>query len=192
MIRLGFLLAVARSPESTGNYGEMIVSSLFQTKRFKKPNYYLVNNLYFEYKNTTYQIDHVVICHQGIFCIETKHIKGRIVGYTNKSDWVVYNGNRKFNLYNPVYQNHSHIEALDNFLEHKYDIHSIVVFTNNNKPVVDDASVVNFTELADYILAQPNDELFVDGLIKGIYDLLAEYKKNCKITKSKHLENIKK
>ena len=59
------------------------------------------------------QIDHVVVCHFGIFCVETKNSVGWIFGSAHQQYWTQVNFKRKDRFYNPLRQNYAHIKALE-------------------------------------------------------------------------------
>lgn len=104
-------------------------------------SYVLFNNLILESdRNTSHtEIDHVVVSPYGIFCIETKSHRGSIYGYKDVRKWKQYLGGNEYDFYNPIHQNYKHTKAIQNLLgsEIKVPIHSLVVFPNANKVVVD-------------------------------------------------------
>jgi hypothetical protein len=59
------------------------------------------------------QIDHVVVSNYGIFVIETKTYKGWIFGDAHKRYWTQVIYSCKTKLYNPLWQNYSHIKAIE-------------------------------------------------------------------------------
>ena len=182
------LNSIANDPQSKGTFGEMIVTSMFTSKFFGNEERYLVNNLYFEDETGTHQIDHVLIYHKGIFCIETKHLEGSVHGELNQKEWFTFTNGRKHRLYSPVAQNETHVQVLNNFFKGKYKIFSVVVFTKENKPVGMGEPVVNFSELKNYIINYPIDEDLSSDTMQEIYTKLNEYKKNCTIKQEEHVD----
>ena len=194
MIRLLYYLAwLTDTPQSRGSFGEMITASIFSNRYFGDDEHYLVNNLIFETPDKkTHQIDHVLIYRKGIFCIESKNIDGLILGHPNVKDWKVYiNGPDPYNLYNPIMQNKGHIKVLNEFLENKYDIHSIVVFTKGNKPKDCGDEVVNIQDLKNYVKNYPCNEELDSETMKEIFALLTDYKKDGTISIKEHIDKIK-
>ena len=118
------LKSITNDPSSKGTFGEMIVTSMFTSKFFGEEERYLVNNVYFEDETGTHQIDHVLIYHKGIFCIETKHVDGIVVGDVEMKDWATMVSGRKYRLYSPVKQNETHVKCLNAFLNNQYPIFS--------------------------------------------------------------------
>ena len=184
------LHSIMNNPENKGSFGEMIVTSMFTTKFFGEEERYLVNNLYFEDEKGTHQIDHVLIYHKGIFVIETKHLSGRILGGLEAKTWIINLKGRQYELYSPVLQNETHCKVLKNFFEGKYNVYSIVVFTNENKPSEIGDPVVNFSELKNYIINYPSEDNLSSEEMQDIYTRLSEYKKNCTISKREHIDVI--
>ena len=100
-------------------------------------NYRSIHNLLLpSYRATTNsQIDHLVVSHYGIFCIETKGYVGWIYGSENNEKWTRTYYSDKKQFYNPIRQNSSHIRTLNNLLADtlKRPIISIIVFPKADK-----------------------------------------------------------
>src|SRR5688572_12913831 len=62
------------------------------------------------------QIDHIVVSHRGIFCIETKAISGWIFGNANQDYWTQVIFHYKGRFYNPLRQNYGHTKAIEALL----------------------------------------------------------------------------
>ena len=190
-IRAGII--IANSPNNKGNFGEMIVASVFDPRFFGNEEHYLINNIYFETGDgKTHQIDHVAIYKTGIFCIESKNIKGKIIGDSNYPKWAVINNDKKYGFLNPIKQNETHVKILRAFLESNYDVHSIIVFINKNKPNDSTSSVLNIDELRDYIKNYDSDVTLTSEQMKAVYETLSNHKNSSKITKTEHIKNIHK
>ena len=180
------------SPESRGTFGEMIVASIFDPRFFGEEEHYIINDIIFEtLDGKTHQIDHVVIYKTGIFCIETKNIEGLILGNPNIISWRVYNGNQPYEIFNPILQNKKHIAVLSEFIEWKYDIHSIIVFIKGNKPKDCGDEVLNLQELKDYVKHYPCDKELTSEQMKALYNSLTIYKDESDITTAEHIKNVK-
>ena len=184
---------IGKASGNKGNYGEMIVSSIFDTRFFGKEEHYIVDNIIFEPKQgETHQIDHIVIYKTGVFVIETKHMKGIIKGKEDDYQWVQVVGKKIYPTLNPINQNQTHVKIVNAFLEDNYDVHSIVVFSRSNKPKEVPEFVLNLEALKDYVkYYKSNNELSSEQMQK-IYNSLVEYKNNCNVTKKDHVSNISK
>ena len=195
MIRLLRCMArLADTPQSRGTFGEMIVASIFNPLFFGEEEHYIVNDIIFETEDgKTHQMDHVVIYKTGIFCIETKNIEGAIIGHINSKSWKVYNGGEPYEIYNPILQNKKHVTVLSEFIEWKYDIHSIVVFIKGNKPKdCQTDEIVDLQNLKDYVKSYPCVKEMTSEEMKRIYDSLTTYKEDSDITIAEHVDNLNK
>ena len=82
------------------------------------PNeYHLFNDVYVYINDKSIQIDHIVVSKYGVFVIETKNIKGWILGGDNSEYWTKNVYGKKYKFYNPVKQNYSHVKALQILLK---------------------------------------------------------------------------
>jgi len=93
----------------------------------------IFHDLYIKKRNGKYsQIDLVVITQVGIIVIEVKHFSGWIYGVGNREKWVqVFNyGKKKYQFYNPIFQNEQHIQSLKNQLNpiNNLPFYSLIVF----------------------------------------------------------------
>ena len=194
IILLQRLANLLDNPQSRGTFGEMIVKSIFDPRFFGDEEHYLVNDIILQTPDgKTHQIDHVVIYKTGIFCIEIKNIKGLIVGHPNVNPWKVYIGNNEpYDLFNPIIQNKTHVNVLSEFLEYKYDVHSIIVFVKSNKPKDCGSEVLDFQELIASVKAYPCDKVLTSEQMEEIYKALTTYKEEAGFTKAEHVDNIKK
>ena len=193
LLRLGRIIAYSLdTPESRGTFGEMIVDSIFHPAFFGEEEHYIVNNIIIETPDKlTHQIDHVAIYKTGIFCIETKNIDGLIVGHPNAKNWKAYIGKQSYEIFNPILQNKKHVAVLSEFIEWKYDVHSVVVFIKGNKPKDCGKEVLNLQELKDYVKNYPCQKELASEEMKEIYDSLTNYKEESDITTAEHIKNVR-
>lgn len=178
--------------ESRGTFGEMIVASIFDHRFYGEEEHYIVNDVIFETPDgKTHQIDHIAIYKTGIFCIETKNIEGLILGHPNAKTWKIYCGKEPYDIFNPILQNRKHVAVLSEFIERKYDVHSIIVFIKGNKPKDCGEEVLNLQELKDYVKSYSCDKELTSEEMKKIYDFLTVYKEESDITRAEHVKNVK-
>ena len=103
------------------------------------------------------QIDVVIVTEVGIIVVEVKHLSGWIFGTGNQSKWVqvLAYGKQKYQFYNPIFQNNSHIKFLKGRLSNLDDIpfYSLIVFYGDC--VLKDLSLIpsetNIVKSADVI-----------------------------------------
>lgn len=76
------------------------------------------------------EIDLLLIHETGLYVFEMKHYKGTIYGKTFDQKWTQYfRTSSNSHFYNPILQNHFHINALKRIVP-DIPIHSFIVFTN--------------------------------------------------------------
>lgn len=158
------------SPRVKGFIGEKQVNKILYDEPYKIHNVNI---------GTTRraQIDHIVINEKGIIVIETKNYRGLIKGKIDEQLWIQYINNKKYAFLNPVIQNRYHINVLrDNYPELSEYFHSVVVFTNNAKVIVDvKGAFVYASDVSNYIKNLPNCG-FSAIKQKELYELLMDVK----------------
>ncbi|MCT2408990.1 NERD domain-containing protein [Chryseobacterium antibioticum] len=166
-----FLLIKYYTPKIKGFIGENKASKAL--KRLNKEKYTVLNNIEFNIKGSTSQIDHIIVSNYGIFVIETKNYKGWILGYEKDKSWIqaIYKYRRKF--YNPILQNQGHIYALKHVLK--------------NYQYLRYYSIITFTKRATLKTKTYTDVVYINKLVKTIkkYDHyhINEHTKNEIVTK---------
>ena len=152
-MHFGSLFDDGNTKEEQGEYGEFRVKNKILRNKEQLGCSYLYNDVYLEKDNNVYQIDHILLTVEGIFVIETKAISGKIYGSIDKEMWHsnVYGKSTRF--LNPIIQNEIHIKALKNEFGDDFPYHSIIVFTERNKPNNLPDNVLNIKELKDYLLS---------------------------------------
>lgn len=191
IIRGIFRLITGRTKTSSiGAEGERKVIKQIKASVSNQDEHKVLNNYTIvDEEGKSHQIDHIVIRSNGIFCIETKNYKGIIRGQENQSNWTQYIGKRSYQMINPVKQNKSHIYHLNNILEQKYKINSIVVMAQNNANTIDLPYVINLKELKYYLKSFNNGVDYTIDEINDIYNLLLINKSE--ISNKEHVKNIK-
>ena len=79
-----FLWGEARLRKRRGKKGERVVQKILSGFKGKR---YVFNDLLFEQRGRSCQIDHVLISENGIFVIETKNYSGVIFGEEEEREW---------------------------------------------------------------------------------------------------------
>lgn len=104
---------IGKNSLSQGEYCEKLVS---RNLHRLDPNFYTVidNVILPSNGNTSHtQIDHIVVSRFGIFCIETKSHSGWVYGSTNQKYWTQSVHYKKYDIYNPSWQNYAHTKAIE-------------------------------------------------------------------------------
>lgn len=96
-----------------GWLGEKSVAAIL---KLLPAEYTIFNDVYIDENGKSSQIDHVVFSPYGVFVIETKNYKGWIYGGEKQTYWIKNMYGKKYQFYNPIFQNNSHVGALQSLL----------------------------------------------------------------------------
>ncbi|MBR5227236.1 MAG: NERD domain-containing protein [Clostridia bacterium] len=120
---------------------------------FPKEN--IIHDSYFQTNTSTTQIDIVAVNTKGIYVIESKDYSGVLKGKCWEKYWTqILNKNKcKYKVYNPIYQNNSHIEALKKNFK-KFNIpeeafKSYIVFSDRCKLYITGTSKANIIKACE-------------------------------------------
>ena len=136
IIIFGLYVFIKLNSSGRGRRGENFVSG--KLNRLDPSRYKILNDIMLPSRgnSTSTQIDQIVISNYGIFCIETKSLKGWIFGNANQEYWTQVIFRYKGRFYNPLRQNYAHTKAIEELLGSyrlKKTIVSLVVFTRADK-----------------------------------------------------------
>ncbi|MDC3413123.1 NERD domain-containing protein [Aquibacillus sp. 3ASR75-11] len=180
-----------------GAVGESYVKN--KLEKLEPDNYTVFNDLYVPTKEGTTQVDHIVTAPYGVFVIETKHYDGWIFGSENQRYWTQVIYKRKEKIFNPIWQNGGHIQALSDYLNlDKSEFHSIIAFSGQStfkfKEPFKQATVIHFNQLINTIRRQTNrrlNDIELHAINKKIEQLAITDKKQLKQVKKEHLKLVK-
>lgn len=152
--------------------GEQIVNDVLKVS-LSDDNYALLSNVTLPIIDTddregTNQVDHILICTRGLFVIETKHYRGSIVGSVNSKEWFQYTSFDKYTFHNPIWQNYSHLKAIEAITDYPSgDMINVVSFSGDaefksERPT----GVVKSKELREYIESFPLETLTLDEVYR--------------------------
>ncbi|WFB36959.1 NERD domain-containing protein [Kiritimatiellota bacterium B12222] len=132
LLLLVLAFKIARLPVVKGWLGEKFVTLLFRL-HLPKNIYRVYHDVTLPTEDGTTQIDHIVVSPFGIFCVETKNMKGWIFGSERQARWTQTIYRKKTSFQNPLRQNYKHTETLRTLLELPPDsVHSVVVFVGDS------------------------------------------------------------
>lgn len=176
--------------EAKGKYGEKIVSETLDLLPCEK--YKIINNLVLKTKNGYTQLDHVVVSNYGLFVIETKNYAGWIFGGETKLYWKQVFYQESYSFYNPIYQNMSHIKALQVLMPNlrKFPIISIIVFVGDCELRTQIQNVVELHNLNDTICSYSEQSL-KDSEVENIYNRLIELDKSQEYLSVEHKKQVR-
>ena len=173
-----------------GAIGEQRVSSKLNPV-FEEIEHRQINNLILvDANNKSHQIDHIEIRPNGIFCIETKNYAGWIFGGESQPMWTQTIYNEKHQFVNPIKQNRSHIYHLNQILNGKYRINSLIVMVQNNADRIDIPYVINLKELKRYLADSDDGTHYTQDEMDTIYRIIINASRP-DVTHQEHLQNIR-
>lgn len=176
------------STVTRGDKGEALVIKELNKIKIK---HYLFNNFTSinSKTNSSIQIDHILVHPHGIFVIETKNYYGTIIPPKDGGLWYKVINDEKIVIANPLAQNKSHCYFINNLLAKKYDVISVVVYTKNNAPYLDDENTINLDDVLLFIDSYPYKTLIRDDEL----DRIAIYLKEniVEISSKEHIKNVK-
>jgi hypothetical protein len=181
-------------PIIAGHIGESFVSGRLDSL---DPQYYrILNDVMLSSKGSTEttQIDNIVVCNFGIFCIETKAYKGWIFGDANQEYWtqVIYRYKKRF--YNPLKQNYAHVKAVEDLIKIKYPyarILSFVAFPNAEKIKISGTDSVGYMEDILKKIKNYNNPILSDTERDDIYQMLSQANISDKETRRQHIQSVR-
>lgn len=148
-----------------------------------------INN--FCYVNTksgmTHQIDHIFICSNGVFVIETKSFYGE-VSLDKFGNFIRKDKKSSNRVGNPIAQNKSHTLLVNKLLGKKVDVVSLIVFVNNNAPKVSGENIINLNDLESFILSYQGCGKLNDSTVDNIFLKLLSFMSE--VDETEHVENI--
>ena len=155
--------------------------------------YKVLNDILLTTKRGTTQIDHIVVSIYGIFVIETKNYKGKIIGTANKLEWIKEIHGNKYYFRNPIIQNKGHIRALANRLkiDEKLMI-PIVVFLGNCRLDIKTKSQVLYASKLLQTIKSRKKILLNKKQVEDITNIIKALNKKGAFAKLKHIMYVKK
>lgn len=191
-IFLCLLIFVFRLRKTKGKIGEKKVAHILN--RLPEDQYRIINDLLIRTSsgNTT-QIDHIVISEYAIFVIETKNYQGMVYGGEYSEYWTQDIFGNKYQLRNPIIQNHGHIRALKSLLQDYGNIPyiSIVAFSRQASLGVTANTPVIYWDQILTIINQFEEKRISHIQVVGIYNKLLESNSDSKETRKEHIRNVR-
>lgn len=183
---------------SVGLFGEFLT---YRKLEKKYSDMKLLPNVYINKKDgETTEIDLIGIHKTGIYVFESKNYGGWIFGDGKRKNWMqTFKTGQKNSFYNPVWQNHGHIKALEDYLnlDEEY-FKSIIVFSKRCK-----IKKLNNIDKGVVVLRRPlliiktkkfirkNETILSDKEINKIYEKLIKGVNVNENIKEKHINDIK-
>ena len=186
--------------EDTGTYGETLTESALNSDSIN--GYKIIfRNLLIPYRDRTTEIDLLMVHEKGIFVFESKNYSGWIFGKFNQLKWTqsLPHG-EKYQFYNPIMQNQTHIKALSEVLQLPVSyFFSYIVFSERCelKSVPDNTEQVSIVRRPKMIqrLCQQLDtlpELYTLPVMESIATIIRKFANKSKAEYQAHADNVQK
>lgn len=163
-----------KTPTGKGMKGELIVNILLRF-HLDKNTYHLIKNVTLPAESGTTQIDHIIVSKYGIFVVETKNMKGWILGSERQKNWMQIIYRYKGSFQNPLHQNYKHTKTLESLLQiDPKKIFSLIVFVGDSEFKTEMPD--NVTDLQGFIryIKSKNEILFNPLTVKNIVERIGE------------------
>lgn len=158
------------------------------------PGAVIFNNIYLKTGIGLTQLDHLLICSQGIYIVETKSHNGYII--TRGNHWTQRWRDKTVRFHSPTIQNEIHRKALERILKSNmryidFTIRCVTVFTSKNvrfSKKVDD--VIKLSELNSYIRANRSDKVLYKPTIEKLRQIVEENAERSRLRQRNHRQKI--
>lgn len=158
-------------------------------------------NIYVPYRAKTSEIDVIMIHEKGIFVFESKNYSGWIFGSAEQKNWTqCLKGGKKYQFYNPILQNKTHINALSNYLKiSKEEFKSYILFSDHCElkkvpTCCEEYIILNRGNLLKNIRKdlKNRNNVYSKENVDNLYETLFPLSQVSDEEKKKHISNIKK
>lgn len=201
--------ARAQTPKNLGKQGEAAAARKLRWANFWGYSGKMLRNVYVPTGNGgTTEIDLLYITRKGVFVIESKNYSGYLFGNEFYQNWAVtlYAGKNwlgrrkveKHNFYNPIWQNRTHINHLNAYLESDVPSFSVIVFSDHCvlKQIDYDAQETTICQQKEFFrkirtIWRRHPNCLADREIAEIYEELRPLTKVDHWTKKQHVRDIR-
>lgn len=156
-------------------------------------NYTILNDILIETSSGTTQIDHIVVSRFGVFLIETKNYAGTLVGDEDDIYFSYSFGPFKYDMYNPIKQNATHVRALMSLFHDYNKNHFIPILALSDLcefKIYATPQIVTFSYLYRTIL-QYTTPIFTDEEVASMAKTIRENNITSPEERQKHIERVK-
>lgn len=182
-----------------GNYGEFL--TYFSLEKMEG-NHKLLTNLYVPKEDgSTTEIDLLLISESGIFVFESKNYSGWIFGNEKYQKWTqTFPNKKKYQFFNPIWQNNGHISALKNVMKLENDalFKSYIIFSERCtlKKITlqsENVKVIKRNSLIPNVKRDiaESPKILSPEQVQVIYKVLRRYALADEVTKQAHIAAVK-
>ena len=163
-------------------------------------NFFIFQNLYVPYKNFSCEIDILMLHEKGIFVFESKDYSGWIFGTLNQQYWTqTFKSGQKFQFYNPIKQNNTHIKALSTLFQlPPQEFTSYIVFSAQCKLVripllTENTIVVQRPDMLSYLRQDLASRSICYSLaqLESLANIIDQYAHPSEEEKLRHAKSVK-
>lgn len=154
-------------------------------------------NIYLPLYDTTTEVDFLVVHTTGIYFIESKNYKGKVIGNSGKM-WTHIHNNKTASFYSPVLQNQTHIKTLAYHTKlSKSLMFSYIVFDDDTVlqgvPSNNITKAIKRSKLIETFRkdAMTRKQVFTPQQVNYIISCLEPYTRVTEAVKQRHVANIK-
>ncbi len=192
LFALVLLIGLTKTSWFKGYAGEFIVKLICKFG-LNKNQYHAFHDIMLATPDGTTQIDHILVSTYGLFVIETKNMKGGILGDSSQANWTQQIYKQKYSFQNPLRQNYKHTKALESLLGIPSEvIYSVIVFVGEStfKTAMPE-NVTYATGLISYIKSK-NQRVLSDLQVKEIISAIDSGKLKASFQmRQEHVRNLK-
>ncbi len=172
----------------SGEQGERKIQQILQNTGLC-----VFHNLLLHNGTRTVQIDHLAVSLYGIFVYETKNHHGFIVGDAKSKTWTQYCGQKKYEFYNPVWQNYGHLKEIEHLTGISANkIHSVVVFASDPILSISNPSgntVLRSCDLVTHLSAY-NTPVFTEEDVRMVCSVISGANRNTPELVKQHIRSV--
>lgn len=185
--------------DDKGHYGEYLAQYALGNNNLTGYSKILCN-IYIPYRGKTSEIDILLIHEKGLYVFESKNYSGWIFGSAENVKWTqCLNSKTKYQFYNPIMQNNTHINAISYFLRvPKNAFRSYILFSDRCEfkkipPNCEKYIIIHRKNLLKEIRAElkVKENVYTKEKVDEIYNTLLPLTQISKEEKQKHVESIK-
>lgn len=176
---------------SKGNYGEYLIYK--ELRQFEADGAKFIYNCYLPTANgEDTEVDVIMLHKSGIYVFESKNYSGWIWGNEKDKFWTQTLQNEKNKFYNPIWQNRTHINAINSCVGMRLDCVSIITFSDRctlkSITVTSPNVAVVHREKIRYLIGTFKVKTLSEKTIDYVYDKLYQYTQVSDEVKRQHMK----
>lgn len=159
-----------------GLIGELQACTIFDRSKANLELQYISCFPIQDEKGAFFQVDTLVICTKGIFCIEVKNWEAQI-HCSSQYYWDVQYASGSYHVHSPVDQNYQHCRKFEAVC--KQAVNSIILFTDSATLFEPPQNVMYVSDFIPYLAGLPT--VLNSEEISKLYDASVKYKQSAEV-----------